>query len=215
MTEQMRLWVDRWTWPLFATLLGLLALLLWLSPAERTLGQTIKLVYLHGALVQTAVIVFAASLPVNLAALVKDTAGWTAWGRALAWTATAIWLAHTLVSMVTTYAAWGLLIAWYEPRTRFTFILAGVAVLVVLVAYLVDHGRFTAAAFVILAGLVLALLPRLGFIQHPLDPIGQSSSTSIRAFYAAMLVVSVLMAALAAAWLRARLIASRRPGMIA
>jgi hypothetical protein len=211
--ERLRPWLHRWTWPFLAALLVLLALLLWLSPAERTLGQTVKLVYLHGALVQTAVIVFAASLPVNLAALVKDTAGWVAWGKALAWTATAAWLAHTLVSMVTTYAAWGLFIAWYEPRTRFTFILAGVAVLIVLVAYLVDHGRFTAAAFVILAGLALALLPRLGFIQHPLDPIGQSSSTSIRAFYAAMLAVSVLKSALAAAWLQARLMAGRRPGM--
>lgn len=212
MTGPARRWLGQWTWPFFAALLVLLALLLWLSPAERTLGQTVKLVYLHGALVQTAVFVFAASLPVNLAALVKDTAGWVTWGKALAWTATAVWLAHTLASMVTTYAAWGLFIAWYEPRTRFTFILAGVAVLVVLVAYLVDHSRFSAAAFVVLAGLALALLPRLGFIQHPLDPIGQSSSTAIRAFYIAMLVVSVLMSGLAAAWLQARLTAGRRPG---
>ena len=213
MTERKH-WLDKWAGPFFAALLALLALLLWLSPAERTLGQTVKLVYLHGVLVQTAVIVFAASLPVNLMALVKDTVGWATWGKALGWTATAIWLAHTLVSMVTTYAAWGLFIAWYEPRTRFTFILAGVAILVVLVAYLVDHDRFTAAALVVLAGLALALLPRLGFIQHPLDPIGQSSSTSIRAFYGAMLAVSVLMSALATGWLQVRLMAGRQPGLI-
>jgi hypothetical protein len=50
--------IHRWTWPLFAGLLILLAVLLWLSPAEQTLGQAVKLVYLHGALVRTAMVIF-------------------------------------------------------------------------------------------------------------------------------------------------------------
>jgi hypothetical protein len=115
----------------------LLALLLWLSPAEQTLGQVVKLVYLHGALVRTAMLIFAASLPVNLIALVKGPGGWSAWGKALAWTAILAWLAHTLFSMVTTYAAWGVFVAWDEPRTRFTFSLAAIAVIIAGVAHMV------------------------------------------------------------------------------
>ena len=53
----------RWVWPLLAGLAAILAVLLWLSPAEQTLGQTVKLVYLHGALVRTALVLFAISLP--------------------------------------------------------------------------------------------------------------------------------------------------------
>ena len=193
---------------MFAGLGGLLALLLWFSPAEQTLGETVKLVYLHGALVQTALLLFAVSLPVNLLGFLTARDDWLAWGKALTWSAVTIWLVHTGVSMVTTYAAWGLFIAWYEPRTRFTFILAGVSILVIAVAYLVADDRFSALAFTVLAGLTLVLLPRLGFVQHPLDPIGSSPSLTIRTFYGAILVVTALMGGVLTMWWRQRFITS-------
>lgn len=197
--------MQRWTLPFLAGLVMLLALLLWLSPAERTLGQTVKLVYLHGALVRTAMAVFVVGLPVNLVALVGGRGGWCAWGKAIAWTAVAIWLAHALFSMVTTYAAWGVFIAWFEPRTRFTFTLAVVGLVIVAVARLVGNDRFSALAFALLAGLTLSLAPRLGVVQHPLDPIASSPSNAIRTFYAAILAVSLVIGGLLAAWLRTRL----------
>lgn len=197
--------IRRWVWPALGVLALLLAVLVWLSPAERTLGQTVKLVYVHGALVRTAVVMFAASLPVNLVALWPGKTGWRSWGKALTLAAMLIWLAHTLFSMVTTYAAWGIFIAWYEPRTRFTFLLAGVGIIIVGVAYLIAEPRFTAVVFAVLAGLVLAMLPRLGFIQHPLDPIGASPSAAIQVFYGATVGVSVIMGGLLAVWLQSRL----------
>ena len=191
--------------PLLIGLAALLALLLWLSPAEQTLGQVVKLVYLHGALVRTAMLIFAASLPVNLAALIVGPSAWSAWGKALAWTAILTWLAHTLFSIVTTYAAWGVFVAWDEPRTRFTFSLAAIAVIIAVVAYMVDNARFSALALAALAGLTLGLLPGLDIVQHPLDPIGASPSGTIHAFYAAILVVSLAIGGLLAIWLQARI----------
>ncbi len=184
----------------------MLALLLWLSPAEETLGQVVKLVYLHGALVRTAMFIFAVSLPVNLAAAIQGPGAWTAWGKALAWTAILVWLAHTLFSMVTTYAAWGVFVAWGEPRTRFTFSLAAIAVIIAGVAYMVGNARFSALALAALAGLTLGLLPGPDIVQHPLDPIGSSPSGTIQAFYAAILVVSLAIGGLLAVWLQARLV---------
>jgi len=196
--------VRRWTWLFFATLGVILLILLWLSPAERTLGQTVKLVYLHGALVRTAMLLVAASLPVNLVALLGRQSDWLAWGKALIWTALAIWLVHTLFSMVTTYAAWGVFIAWFEPRTRFTFTVAVEGLLIVVIAYLVGDDRFSALAFVVLAGLTLALAPRLGAVQHPLNAIGSSSSGAIQAYYTTIWVVTLLMSILLAVWLHGR-----------
>jgi hypothetical protein len=201
--------VRRWTWPLLAGLVLVLALLLWLSPAERTLGQTVKLVYLHGALVRTAMLLFAVSLPVNLVALIRGRGAWLAWGEALAWTAVGIWLAHTLFSMITTYAAWGVAIAWFEPRTRFTFTLAAVGIVFLAVARLVGNIRFSALSFTLLAGLTLGLAPRLVAVQHPLDAINSSPSPTIRMFYAAILIVSLIIGGLLAIWLRARIAPSR------
>jgi len=194
-----------WFWSLFGALLALLALLLWLSPAERTLGQTVKLVYLHGALVRTAIFLFLISLPINLAALFSLKKRWLIWGKALVWGAITVWLAHTLFSMITTYAAWGVFIAWFEPRTRFTFVAAGVGLLMLAVVHLIDSPRFTALVFSILAGVVIGLLPSLGLIQHPFDPIGASSSTAIRAFYTAILVVTLALGGLVVVWFQQRL----------
>jgi hypothetical protein len=201
--------VRRWIWPLLAGLGVILFGLLWLSPAERTLGQTVKLVYLHGALVRTAMVLFAISLPINLVALLGGRVGWLAWGKAITWTAVTIWLIHTLFSIITTYVAWGVLIAWFEPRTRFTFAVAALGLVIVAITHLVGDDRFSALAFVVLAGLTLILAPRLGAVQHPLNAIGSSPSNAIRAFYIAIWVISLVMGALLAIWLRGRFAPTR------
>jgi hypothetical protein len=202
--------IERRVWPVLAGLALLLGLLLWLSPAEQTLGQTVKLVYLHGALVRTAILLFTVSLPVNLVALLGRQGMWSAWGTALVQTALAIWVLHALFSMVTTYAAWGVFIAWFEPRTRFTFALAAMGLIVVTTTLIVDDARFSAFALCLLAGLTLVLAPRLGVVQHPLDPIGSSPSSAIRTFYTAIQIVCLAMGGLLAFWLRMRLASLRQ-----
>ena len=192
-------------WPFLGGLGVILLVLLWLSPAEQTLGQTVKLVYLHGALVRAAMLLFVVSLSVNLAALLSGRSSWSIWGKALIWAAVAIWLVHTLFSMVTTYAAWGVFIAWFEPRTRFTFTLAVIGVTIVVISQLVDDARFSALAYLLLAGLTLGLAPRLGAIQHPLNPISSSPSDAIRTYYLAIQIVTLAMAGLIVVWLRGRL----------
>jgi hypothetical protein len=196
-------------WLLVGGLAVVLFLLLWLSPAEQTLGETVKLVYLHGALVRTALVLFAVSLPVNLGAVILVRGSWVSWGKALVWSAVAIWLVHALFSMVTTYAAWGVFIAWFEPRTRFTFSLAVVGMLVLVVSQVVGDARFNGLAYLLLAGLALGLAPRLGAIHHPLDPIGLSSSDAIRVFYAAIQVVALAIGGLVVVWLHGRIAARR------
>ena len=190
---------------MFGGLLIALAVLLWLSPAEQTLGQAVKLVYLHGTLVRTAMLIFAASLPVNLLALVRRQRNWAAWGKAFVWGAVTIWLAHTVFSMVTTYVTWGIAIAWFEPRTRFTFAVAGASVIFVAIAHFMKNARFSSLSFVVLSGLILSLLPRLGIIQHPLDPIGTSTSSAIRAFYAAILAITLILGGLLITWFQNKL----------
>ena len=133
----------------------------------------------------------------------KSAAG--AWGQSLVWAATALWLVHLVLSMITTRAAWGVYVAWFEPRTRFTFLLGAASLLILAAAYLVDDRRFTALAYAVLAAAATALQPLLGTIQHPLNPIGASPSLVIRAFYAAILVVCLALGVLLTLWLHQRL----------
>jgi hypothetical protein len=197
--------IRRLVWPLLGGLGVILLVLLWLSPAERTLGQTVKLVYLHGALVRSAMVLFVVSLPVNMVPLLAGRSEWSVWGKVLIWTAISIWLVHTLFSMVTTYAAWGVFIAWFEPRTRFTFTLAVAAVIIVAISQLVDDARFCALAYLLLSGLTLSLAPRLGTIQHPLNPINSSPSSAIRIFYLGIQIVTLAIGGLVVVWLHGRL----------
>ncbi len=186
-------------------LLACLVLLLWLAPAERTLGQKIKLIYLHGALVRTAMALLAISFPLNVIALVRSHPRWLNWGKAFFGAAAIIWLMHTLFSMVTTRVTWGVWIAWFEPRTRFTFILASALIIAVVTTYVISDDRFTAFVFAVLAGTTLALLPQLGVIQHPLNPIGTSPSAQIKEFYVAILLVSLALGGLLVIWLQSKL----------
>jgi hypothetical protein len=192
-------------WPLLGGLGLILMVLLWLSPAEQTLGQTVKLVYLHGALVRASMVLFVVSLPINVVALVAGRSSWSVWGKALTWAAVAIWLVHTFFSMITTFAAWGVFIAWFEPRTRFTFTLAVTGLIIVAISRLVDDARFSSLAYLLLAGLTLGLAPRLGAIQHPLDPISSSPSNAIRVYYLAIQTVTLVMGGLVVVWLHGRL----------
>ncbi|MDH7489962.1 MAG: hypothetical protein QHH80_10700, partial [Anaerolineae bacterium] len=95
-----------------------LAALLILSPSEKTLGDVVKLVYLHGALVRTGLLAFTAAGALGLAALLAHSDRVARWGEAVGHTALVVWTAYVLSSMVVTYLAWGVAIAWGEPRVR-------------------------------------------------------------------------------------------------
>jgi hypothetical protein len=198
--DKLRDFIYRWRWPLLGGLATCAFAVLWLAPAERTLGDIVKLVYLHGALLRTAVLLFAISLPVNLVVMATNSSSWASWGIALGWVAAGVWWLHALFGPIPTYATWGIAVAWYEPRTRFTFILAGLALVVIVVEQLVRHTRFGAAVLAMLAGLALYLVPQLDLVQHPLDPIGSSSSGAIRAFYAALLLASAAIGGVLTVW---------------
>ncbi len=101
-----------------AVLLAAGALLLFLLPDEKTLGPVVKVVVLHGALVQAGLYAFLAAGILGLAWLVTRRDGVFAWCTATQKTAIVVWIAYVLSSMVATWMAWGQWIAWDEPRVR-------------------------------------------------------------------------------------------------
>jgi hypothetical protein len=184
---------------LIGVLAVVLAALLAVSPEEETLGKVVKVVYLHGAMVRTAILLLVLALPLHLLALAGRGGAAGRWGAAATGAGTVVWMVHTVLRIVTTYAAWGILIAWNEPRTRFTFAIAAFSLLVAVAARLLQGERLAHLPPALLSASVLAIIPRLGFLQHPIDPIGRSTSAEIRCFYVAILAVSALIG-LALTW---------------
>jgi hypothetical protein len=189
---------------ILATLLVVIGLLVCLAPAEQTLGNVAKLIYLHGALARTGLVAFGVAGLLGLAALAAPRPSLAAWCDAAGKAALAVWIVYSLSSMISTYLAWGVLIAWNEPRVVASGqVLAG-ALLVFGVNRFVGQPRFTAATNLLLGALAWWLTQRAAVIRHPFNPIGTSDSAAIKGFYAALLLACLLLAAFVAYWFRQR-----------
>jgi len=164
------------------------ALVLWAIPAEKTIGQVIKIVYLHGALSRAGMVGFAAAGVTGLAYLIRPRPALGQWSRALLISGWCFWAAHFLVSMPATRLTWGPWVAWGEPRVTMTLQILAAGLLVILVTGLLKDLRFAAAANLLFAIAFVVLAARTGVLRHPLDPIGSSPSTLLRLVYLALLV---------------------------
>jgi len=173
---------------------SLLTLLVATLPEEQTLGHILKAVFLHAALVQTGLIFFAVAGALGLAYLLRPNAGLAHWNVAAQGAALWIWVAYALSSMAATYMAWGIAIAWYEPRTRASAAVLGAALLFALLARWLADARFLALVNLLAAGLSWFLVKGASLLRHPFDPIGTSDSALFQAFFAGIFLLTLIAA---------------------
>jgi hypothetical protein len=185
------------------------AILLWLAPAEQTLGQVVKLVYLHGALIRACLLGFSVAGLLGVAALIWRRPGLVAWLQATQSGVLLVWLIYLISSMVVTYLAWGVAIAWGEPRVAATIRISIAALVICVVVELLKQPALTALGSILLAGVAWWATQSAGVIRHPLDPIGTSSSVAIRGAYAGIVAVMLVIVALIIFLFRARQSAGR------
>jgi hypothetical protein len=177
-------------------------ILLFLLPPERTLGDVIKLVLLHGALVRAALIAFAVAGGLGLICLVSPNPTWPRWCLAVQGTALLLWLANLLSSSVATRLAWGEWIAWSEPRVWATIHVLWLTVACLLLVLWLNHRLFTGVTNLIVAGLTWGLIKGATLVRHPFDPLGASNSITYQAMYVAMVMVLLVLGWQCARWLR-------------
>ena len=199
-----------------AVLLVLLLVWVVLAPSESRLGGLVKLVFVHGALVWSGLLAFTlagvlglVSLAVShlLGSLVPALRRAQVWYRgteAAGLAALIIWVATVISSMAVTGLTWGQLIAWNEPRVQATGSILLAALALLIVARLVANRDFTAVVSVLMGIVPWILVQRAGVIRHPVDPIGESDSTSIQIFYVLILLTVIGLALTLIAWLWAR-----------
>jgi hypothetical protein len=207
--------LEKLTGKILPLVMGGLALLLLvgvaLAPAEARLGNLVKLVYVHGALVWTGLLAFTLAGALGLVALVVRRPTWYRGTRAAGRAALIVWIVYVISSMAVTQLTWGQLIAWNEPRVRATGLILLAAVVLALVAWLVDHGGFTAVVNLIMGVVPWVVVRQAGVIRHPVDPIGGSGSAVIQGFYLLIVITVAALAVTLIAWLWARAeLSSRR-----
>jgi hypothetical protein len=184
--------------------LGLTALLVLsvvLSPAESRLGNLVKLVYVHGALVWTGLLAFSVAGGLGLVALVVRRPTWYRGTEAAGLAALIVWGVYVISAMAVTGLTWGQLVAWNEPRVRATGLILVAAIVLSIVAQLVDQADFTAGVNLVMGVVPWVLVGQADAIRHPVDPIGGSGSTTMQGFYWLIVATVVLLAVTLLLWL--------------
>ena len=181
-------------------LLVLIALLVAFGPPERVLGVHVRVVYLHGAWVWTALAGFAAAATTGAAGLVLRRTSLQSWSVSLGRAATFFWVTYLPISLIAMQSNWnGLFLA--EPRWRIglDFAVAGV---------LLQVGLAVVARSAWASGMNVAYLLALAWslasaqqVMHPSSPVFSSPSSMIQAYFVVLLVLCLLAGWQATRWL--------------
>jgi hypothetical protein len=185
-----------WAWLLI--LLSGIAAIAWFSPAEKSLGAEVRVVYLHGAWVWAALILFSAAGVTGLLGLLSQRNSLNRWSRALGRAGLTFWISYLPLSLWAMQTNWnGLFLA--EPRWRLAIVFALGGLLLQLGVSLVANPAWASAAnlaFSLCLGLALAGAEN---VIHPPSPIFDSEVLRIQFFFSALLLLTIL-----AAWQLAR-----------
>lgn len=180
--------------------LAVIALFTWFGPAEKTLGDQLRLVLLHGAWVQTGKTLFALAGLVGLAALL-GSARLHSWSRALGWAGMIFWLTYLPMSLLVMQLNWGGLF-FDEPRWQVPFTLAVVGLLLQGGLYVLQQPRLTSLGNLVFGALLWLRLGLTQNILHPDSPVAQSGSASLQIYFASLFLLVVLLALQVTLWLK-------------
>lgn len=194
MTLQTRLERTNRRW-LYGGLLLALAVLLWLSPAEATLGNVVKIVYLHGALQRVAVLAYLVAGALGLAQFIWTRAPLVYWTQAAMEIALLLWIGHFVVSLPAQVLAWGG-ITLNEPRVASALWIMVGTLAVYGIARWMHQPLWLAVAAILNAVVVLVILRGAINVLHPFNPIFGSDSPAIIGFYLAITFVITVLALL-------------------
>lgn len=164
-----------------------------IGPLEKTLGTNVRVVYLHGAWVWTALIVLAGASLTGLLGLILRQENWQTWSLSLGRTGLLFWVTYLPVSVWAMQSSWnGLYLA--EPRWRLAVIFSISGLLLQLGLTLLGSLRWTALAnllFFLVLSLALLNTPN---VMHPPSPILSSEAIRIRLYFGGLLALMLLAA---------------------
>jgi hypothetical protein len=169
----------------FASVLAIAVLALF-GPEEQSLGANVRIVYLHGAWVLTAEIVFLAAALAGLAGLVARRDLFHNWSAALGRAGIVFWVSYLPLSMLAMQSNWnGIFLA--EPRFRLAVTFAVVGVLLQVGLWMMSNKLLTSAANIAYIIVLRAIFASASNVMHPPpSPIFNSGNYVIIAFFAAL-----------------------------
>ena len=179
---------------LFFITVIVIALLALFGPEEKSLGASVRIVYLHGAWVLAAELAFVAAGLAGLIALITRRSAFHKWSAALGRTGIFFWITYLPLSLWAMQSNWnGLFLA--EPRFRLAVIFAVTGVLLQVGLWLVNTDWITSAANLIFIVVLRLVFSTAENIMHPPpSPIFNSGNYVIIGFFLALITLTLLAA---------------------
>lgn len=179
---------------LFSITVIVIALLALFGPEEKSLGASVRIVYLHGAWVLAAELAFVAAGLAGLIAFITRRSAFHKWSAALGRTGIFFWITYLPLSLWAMQSNWnGLFLA--EPRFRLAAIFAVTGVLLQVGLWLVNTDWITSAANLIFIIVLRVIFSTAENIMHPPpSPIFNSGNYVIIGFFLALIALTLLAA---------------------
>ena len=174
-------------------------LLVLAAPEDKVLGPVLKLIYLHGALVNTGLFLFSAVGLLSVILLFRKSPD-LSFLFAIEKTAVVFWIAAAITGNITSIIAWGG-IFWDEPRLQAMIIISLISLSIYLISSASGNPRMISFLGIGLALSAWILIARSGRIMHPDNPFGVSGS-SFRLFFAVITLIFLVTSILAVRWVR-------------
>ena len=188
--------------PFFWFILALLtmAALTAVGPQEKSLGDNVRIVYLHGAWALTAEIVLGLSAGVGLLGILTRRDNLHHWSAALGYTGLFFWVTYLPLSLWAMQANWnGLFLT--EPRFRVAVIFAATGILLQLGLILLARPAFTSLINVLFFIALRIGLARAQYVMHPPpSPIFSSGILSLELFFIAIIFLTLVAAWFMSLW---------------
>jgi hypothetical protein len=192
-----------------AGLLSLILVVTLLGPAEKTLGSAARIIYLHGALVWVAIMVFGMAALLGAAGLLARRTWLHQWSRAAGQVALLFWAGYLPLSMWAAKATWGRVFL-ADPSFQRAFRILAVALIIQVVIWLVPHPAWAGSALNLLPAAFLVLqLYRTQQFMHPDAPIREAESALIQVYFYFLSALCALLAFAIGRWLLRRQVPGR------
>lgn len=194
----------RLTFVSFALLVTLALVVAWFAPTEETLGEAVKLIYLHAGLIYACLALLTGIALLGLVNIVVARGFLREWLWPVKVATLSFWVIYLLTSLIAMQLTWGAIV-WAEPR----LLLGASLFLVLLAAYVastvVRSPRLTGLLDLASGAVVWILISRVPTIMHPSgSPIRSSPSWSLKLSVLAITVLLLASAFELARFFRAR-----------
>jgi hypothetical protein len=179
-------------WLVLLLLLALFIAVVFLAPLERTLGETIRLVYVHAAFTRAGMIGFYICGLLGLIVAVTNNARLQSWTQMAAWVSFALFVLGGIFSVFAQQASWGG-VPFAEPRVRMSMTMTAVIVIFLLVNEWIPWVRVRGLLYVAIAGYIAWVIPRTPLVLHPENAGGTSPSMWIRLAFPMLTALALLL----------------------